>query len=558
LDECTAARTAQTERTGGNMISYISIKDFAIIENVEINFHPGLNIITGETGAGKSIVVEAISLALGSRADTAFVRSGKEKAIIQLAADLEDEEYIITRQISATGKNLCKINGEVVTLSEINTLCKRIADIHGQYDHQSLLNPEYHIRLVDSYHSDEILPAKEKTAALYQAYISAKNKMTSILNDAAEHERQQDFMRFELNEIHQSNLALGEDDALAEQISLLQNSETIYSNLAETYELVCESDFAAIDRLNKSLKLITEISEYSTDLATLSSKFSDVFYKLEDLFQEVRKQRDQVSFSPEELDACLLRMNLIDTLKRKYGGSIESILSYAHNLEEKLNLIENINISLETLKENVIRYEAELKDASSHLSKLRKQSAIHLEEKIQEELKQLNFNDSNLSIHFMDQPQHFTENGFDLVEFLISTNKGEPLKPLSKIASGGEMSRIMLAFKNIIADYDKIPTLIFDEIDSGISGITAAVVGKKMREISANHQIICITHLPQIAAYGHHNYRIAKEILDDMTITTVTPLLENEKIEEIARLLGGINITEITLQNARELIAQSK
>ena len=540
------------------MISYISIKDFAIIENVEINFHPGLNIITGETGAGKSIVVEAISLALGSRADTAFVRSGKEKAIIQLAADLEDEEYIITRQISATGKNLCKINGEVVTLSEINTLCKRIADIHGQYDHQSLLNPEYHIRLVDSYHSDEILPAKEKTAALYQAYISAKNKMTSILNDAAEHERQQDFMRFELNEIHQSNLALGEDDALAEQISLLQNSETIYSNLAETYELVCESDFAAIDRLNKSLKLITEISEYSTDLATLSSKFSDVFYKLEDLFQEVRKQRDQVSFSPEELDACLLRMNLIDTLKRKYGGSIESILSYAHNLEEKLNLIENINISLETLKENVIRYEAELKDASSHLSKLRKQSAIHLEEKIQEELKQLNFNDSNLSIHFMDQPQHFTENGFDLVEFLISTNKGEPLKPLSKIASGGEMSRIMLAFKNIIADYDKIPTLIFDEIDSGISGITAAVVGKKMREISANHQIICITHLPQIAAYGHHNYRIAKEILDDMTITTVTPLLENEKIEEIARLLGGINITEITLQNARELIAQSK
>lgn len=539
------------------MISHIRIQNFAIIKQIDIDFHEGLNIITGETGAGKSIVIEAISLALGSRADTAFVRSGAEKAIVQLAGTYDGEEYVITREVSAAGKNLCKINGEIVTLANLNRLCKKLADIHGQYDHQSLLNPDYHIQLVDLYQKDSIFPAKQKVAEIFARYRDISSQLKHLLADAAENQRQLDFMRFELDEIQKADLSPGEDEALEEQIRLLQNSETIYESLAEAYELTNGEEYAALSGLKKAADRIGAIGEYSREAADIHQQMEEAYYLLEDLCSQVRELRDRVTFSPEELDQAISRMEVLNALKRKYNASLEEIIAYGNELRERLRQVENVDSAKEELAERQKKCEIELKAASQELTKLRKAAARELEANILAELAELNFKDAQLAIEFKESKE-YTDSGTDLVEFLISTNKGEKLKPLSKIASGGEMSRIMLAFKKIVGDYDEIPTMIFDEIDTGISGVTASIVGKKLKQIAQSHQILCITHLPQIAAFGDHNYRIYKESDDTSTYTAVVPLKKEEEVEEIARLLGGINITETTLRSARELIEASK
>lgn len=539
------------------MLSHISIKNFAIIENVEIDFHEGLNIITGETGAGKSIVIQAVSLALGSRADTAFVRSGADKAIVQLAGTHRGEEYVITREVSAAGKNLCKINGEIVTLNHLNLLCRKLADIHGQYDHQSLLNPDYHIKLIDLYKKEEILPAKQEVAAIFHQYRDISNQLKNLLADAAESRRQRDFMAFELAEIQNAELKAGEDEILEEEISLLENSEHIYENLAGAYELSNSEEFSALGNMKKAVDRMGEISEYSKEISDIHQQMSDTYYVFEELCSQIRELRDKTVFSPEELDRSISRLELLNSLKRKYNTSIEGLIAYGRELEEKLSQVENLDAMKEELTSLQKKCEKDLKAACKTLSALRKEASKELEEKILSELSELNFKDAKLSIQFRESPD-FTDNGTDMVEFMISSNKGEKLKPLSKIASGGEMSRIMLAFKKIIGDYDEIPTMIFDEIDTGISGITASIVGKKLKQIAGRHQIICITHLPQIAAFGSYNYRIAKESDESSTYTTVLQLREDEKIQEIARLLGGINITETTLQSAKELIEASR
>lgn len=542
------------------MISHIRIKDFAIIDQVELDFDDGLNIITGETGAGKSIIIEAVSLALGSRADTAFIRSGKDKAIVQMVADLDGEEYVITRELSASGKNVCRINDEVVSLAQLNKLCKKIADVHGQYDHQSLLNPENHLKLIDSYHGKTISPASESVAALYQAYSEIKQELNSLKSGQADTERKRDFMRFELDEIEKTKPYLGEDKELSEKLNLLQNSERIYQNLSGTYDLLYASTPSSLEGLGKSLHLLQEISRFSPAILAFSDELSDAYYKLEDLTGEIRKYRDGIAFSPELLEETIKRLNILDTLKRKYGGSIENVLAYQLKITADLDRIENIDATLDKLNKRLAQAEQSLSDACKVLTGLRKKAAEEIENKINHQLKELNFKDAVFAVKFFDEEtsEKFTANGTDRVEFLITTNKGETPKPLVKIASGGEISRIMLAFKQIIGDLDSIPTMIFDEIDVGISGITASIVGKKLLDLSKHHQIICITHLPQIAAFGDHHYKIDKETEGDITRTIVYPLSQEEKIKEIARLLGGINITEITLKSAEELLSLSK
>lgn len=538
------------------MIDHISIKDFAIIENAEVDFYPGLNIITGETGSGKSIVIEAISLALGARADTAFVRSGCDKAIVQLAGTIDDEEIVITREVSVTGKNLCRLNGELVTLAQLNTYCKKLADIHGQYDHQSLLDPTYHIKLVDLFHKHDISPAKEEVYELYGLYKDTKSKLDALLSSAAENARKRDFTAYEIDEIRSADLRIGEDTELEERISLLQNGEKIYNSLAEAYSIAQDASPSAMDALSHISTLLEEASKYTASLSELSTSFDDLYYQLQDVVSKIREMRDEITFSPEELDECISRAETINKLKKKYGNTIEEILAYADESEKKLYEIDNIDEERAKLEVRLAELHESLNSASERLTALRKDSAAELEQKISSELLELNFIASNLSISFETLPT-FTDDGIDKIEFLISTNTGEALKPLAKIASGGEMSRIMLAFKNIIADYDSIPTLIFDEIDTGISGIAASVVGKKLKEIAGKHQIICITHLPQIAACGSRNYRIFKESNEFTTHTSIEPLTSDETVLEIARLLGGANITETTLESARELIAAS-
>lgn len=539
------------------MIKHISIRNFAIIEKTDIDFHDGLNIITGETGAGKSIMIEAVSLALGSRADTAFVRSGREKATIQMIADYKGTEYIITREISAAGRNLCKVNDEIVTLSHLSMLCKKIADIHGQYDHQSLLNPEYHIRLVDLYKKDIINPAKEEVAALYENYASLRNELKALVTQANKDRREKDFMEYEFRELEAAQLRVGEDDELEDEISLLQNSEKIYDNLSNAYMISCDDEYSVQTALKKVSDLLAETGEFSQELSELSSRMSELYYEFEDACHSIRDCRDRTVFSPEDLDTAIARIEVLNKLKNKHGRSIAELIEYRDELGEKLSRIENSSDIKEKLESKLLECRKALISACNRLSEARKASAAELETKITSELQQLNFNDADFHISF-STADSFSAAGTDIVEFMITTNKGESLKPLSKIASGGEMSRIMLAFKKIIGDYDEIPTMIFDEIDSGISGIAASIVGRKLKEIAQNHQIICITHLPQIAAFGEHNYRIEKKSDDKMTFTTVTPLSQEGKTDEIARLLGGANITDTTLQSARELIASSE
>lgn len=549
------------------MISHISIKDFAIIKELELDLHPGLNIITGETGAGKSIVIEAISMALGSRADTDFIRTGADKASITITADPEgidlsalleeagvpaDDPLIIRREISAGRKSLCRVNGTIVPLSYLGRLCRHLADIHGQYDTQALLNPEGHIDVLDLYGGDSLRSVAAMVKGFYTDMTRTRSALESLQRKLADSERQKDLMRYEVQEIDAAQLQSGEDETLEEEIRLMQNSEDIYQKLSQVYDAVYDSDDSASGRLSTCLSALESISSYSNDLSDAAQQFSDAYYALDDLGRSLRRLRDSVSFSPEELEEKMERLDLIEKMKRKYGGSLDAVFAYREKAEQELSVIENADAQLDDLKSKLKLYSEQYETAAARLSVLRQRAAKLLESEVDKELKELNFADAALSVSI--EPAAAGEKGSDNVEFLICTNKGEAFKPLAKIASGGELSRIMLAMKRIIGDLDAIPTMIFDEIDAGISGATAGVVGEKLRSIAAGRQVVCITHLPQIAALGDHHYRIRKTSDGISTQTTVVPLDPQERVEELARLLSGTVVTESARQQARELL----
>ncbi|MBO4881162.1 MAG: DNA repair protein RecN [Firmicutes bacterium] len=549
------------------MISHISIKDFAIIKDLELDLHPGLNIITGETGAGKSIVIEAVSMALGSRADTDFIRTGAEKASIALTADPgsfdvrdildeggvpADDPLVLRREISAGRKSLCRVNGTIVPLSFLGKLCRHVADIHGQYDTQTLLNPEGHIDVLDLYGDEELRSVSRMVSGFYASLTRTGTALDSLRKKLADSERQKDLMRFELQEIEDSCLQEGEDETLEEEIRLMQNSEDIYQKLSQVYDAVYDSDDSASGRLGACLSALESISSFSKDLSDAAQQFSDAYYALDDLGRDLRRLRDGVSFSPEALNEKMERLDLIDRLKRKYGGSLEAVFAYRDKAQQELQTIENADAELEDLESKLKLYKEQYETAAARLTVLRERTAKTLEQEVDSELADLNFADAALSVSV--EPAPASEKGSDRVEFLIRTNRGESFKPLAKIASGGELSRIMLAMKRIIGDLDNIPCLIFDEIDAGISGATAGVVGEKLRSIAADRQVVCITHLPQIAALGDWHYRIVKQSDDRSTWTTVVPLSDEERVEELARLLSGTTVTDSARMQARELL----
>jgi DNA repair protein RecN (Recombination protein N) len=539
------------------MIQHLLIQNFAIIENTEIEFEDGLNIITGETGSGKSIVIEAVSLALGARADSSFVRSGKDKAVIQLAASLDGQDYVITREISATGKNLCRLNGQLVTLGEISALASRIADIHGQYDNQNLRDPRQHLALVDQYRDAEISPLRAEFDAAYAAYKESRGQLDTLLKSEKESRKQADFYRFELAEIQRVDPSPEEDEELTEQIAILQNSEKIFSAVESAYGPLDENEFNVLSSMGNIQSSLESIRNFSREFAETADIFNDAYYGLQDVAARLAGIRDQISFRPEELDKLISRLDQIDELKKKYGGSIGDVLAYRDRIQQELSQLENFDELRGTLEQETKQRLRALRTSAAALTGARQASAEALGQAIESELHDLNFDSARFEIRISAAPAISAEGG-DEAEILISTNRGEPLKPLIRVASGGEISRIMLAIKNITGTYDKIPTMIFDEIDAGISGITASIVGRKLREISSSHQIICITHLPQIAACGDANYRICKETDANSTYTHVDRLDEEATVDEIARLLGGEIITETTRRSARELISGKK
>ena len=539
------------------MIDRIIIDNFATIEHISFELGSGLNIITGETGAGKSVLVTAVSTVLGDRADTSMVRTGQDRALIQVAGDKNGEEVIITREILASGKSVSKLNGEMVTLGQLRKFCSDWVDIHGQYDNQQILDPENHIRITDRFHSEALSPELDKLAVLYEDYRKAQKEYDDLVKSEAEALRQQDFYRFESDHIESLHLKAGEDADLREQLTIAKNSARISGAVHNAYELLHESDMSVLSSLSRLSDELNSVASYSDKIGALSERTQAAYYDLEDVSSVLRELTDSFSFSDEDLDRISERLADIEDAVRKYHRSVEEIIEYGEELKQKLSVIENFDAEKSRLADIAHRKYVLLEDQAQHVSELRHIIAARLESAMIKELQDLEFANSDFRID-IQRLDEIGPLGFDNVEFLISTNPGEPLMPLTKIASGGEISRIMLAFKHIIGDSDMVGTMIFDEIDTGISGRTALVVGRKMSEIAEHHQIIAITHLPQIAAYGNDNYLISKSIIDSKSHTGIEHLDAEGKVRMVATLFSGSADSESALDAARELIASTQ
>lgn len=560
------------------MLTHIYIKNFAIIKEIDIDLNDCLNIISGETGTGKSIVIQAVNMALGGRGNTALIADGQEKALVQLVFALDadergllfsipsyaayaegDSEYtelVVSRELNRSGKSLARINGEIVTLSFLSGLTQHLVDIHGQYDNQTFLDPDRHMDILDSFGGVKLASLKAELSAVYDEYQSVRGKLLKIRSGHAEFLRKQDFMRYEVNEIDAAQLRPDEDTELQERLQLLQNSEKIFSALSESYEILSSSE------LGRCGMLIEEISGFSAEYATFSSALNDSIYALEDICEDIRRARDSVSFAPDEIDSVISRLNMIDMLKKKYGGTIAAVLDYRTRCLKELERFESIEDIERELTQSLSSLKKQILSISEGLGALRREAAKQLSLDMTAELSELNFAsaqfavDINTAVNSEGMPV-ISASGTDRVEFLFNANKGGSLKPLSDVASGGEISRIALAFKHLTNSSESVSTLVFDEIDTGISGVTASVVGRKLHEIAQKHQVLCITHLPQIAACGDHQYLIAKDDSDERSYTTITKLSEEGRVREIARLLGGTNITQTTLASASELLGYS-
>ena len=540
------------------MIDRIIIDNFATIEHLSFDPGAGFNVITGETGAGKSVLVTAVSTVLGGRADTSMVRTGADRAFIQIAGTKAGGDVIISREIMAGGKSVSKLNGEMVTLGQIRDVCSDWVDIHGQYDNQQILDPENHIHITDRFHAEATAPELEKLKVLYEEYRAAKKEYDDLLREEAGALQQQDFYRFEHDYISGLDLKPGEDDELRERLNMMKNSAKIYEAIRSSYDVLSGSEYgqeaSVLSVLGHVTSELSGISGYSDQISEMSSQASEAYYALDDIASRLRDMAASLDFSEADMDAVSERLAVIEDAKRKYKKDIDGIIGYREELASKLGMIENFDHEKARLRETADKKHEALKDQAEHVSELRHVIASKLESAMIRELADLEFANSEFRID-IQKLDEIGPLGFDKVEFLISTNPGEPLMPLTRIASGGEISRIMLAFKHIIGESDSVETMIFDEIDTGISGHTALVVGSKLSEISGHRQILSITHLPQIAACADDNFLISTSVESDKSYTDIEHLDEDGKVRMIATLFSGSADSGNAIEAARELIA---
>ncbi len=538
------------------MIDRIIIDNFATIEHLSFDLGDKLNVITGETGAGKSVLVTAVSTVLGDRADTSLVRSGQDKAFIQIAGSKNDEDVIISREILASGKSISKLNGEMITLGQLREFCADWVDIHGQYDNQQILDPDNHISITDRFHSESIAPELDKLSNLYYDYKSSQKEYEDLLKAEATATQQQDYYNYEFNYIESLALNPGEDEELKEKLILIKNSAAIYSAVHSSYESLYGMDDSILSGLGKISNELSSVESYSESIGALASETNEAYYNLQDIAERLRNIESSLSFSEADMDAISERLSVIEDAKRKYNKSIDEILEYRDELSSKLEMILNFDSEKNRLADIAHKKRTALEEQAAHVSEIRHIIAANLQSAMERELADLDFANSEFAID-IKRSDEIGPLGFDKLEFLISTNPGEPLMPLAKIASGGEISRIMLAFKHIIGESDSVETMIFDEIDTGISGKTALVVGKKLSEIADHRQIISVTHLPQIAAYGDDNYLITKSIDSSKAFTDIEHLDAEAKVHMIATLFSGSDDSSNALEAARELISGS-
>ncbi len=547
------------------MLLNLHIKNMALIDEIEIDFSDHLNILTGETGAGKSIIIGSIMLALGGKTPKDFVRKDAPFGLVELLFSVEDEEtrnklkelevpeiedgeLILSRKVIGS-RSVSKVNGETITLTKVREIAALLLDLHAQHEHQSLLVPGNHIRLLDRYGQEKLAQDKEEVAACYKEYALLRKELDANTLEEEEKKRQLDLLAFEFQEIEDAALQENEDERLEEDYKKAANGRNIIESLSDAHRFAEEEAGQAVDR---ALREMMGVSEYDGELASLTDALATISDLLTDFSRGTRDYLEEHTFSEEEFRQLEDRLNTVNHLKAKYGKSISDVLEYQKDLAERLERLEHQEAYVKQLQDKLKEIETRLQQASERLTQQRKQIAAMLCDNITKALVDLNFLDVRFDMVF-EPLDHYTENGVDHAYFIISTNVGEDMKPLWQVASGGELSRIMLAMKSCLADVDRIETLIFDEIDVGISGRTAQMVAEKIRGIARNHQVICITHLPQIAAMADQHYLIEKQVVADKTVTNIYQLDRDKQIEELARLIGGVEITDTVLQSAKEM-----
>lgn len=564
------------------MFVELTIRNFAIIPSLTVSFQQGLHVLTGETGAGKSIIMDAVSLLIGGRASVDYIRHGESKAEIEglfelenthpifpllheLGIEVEEEDLLILqRDISVQGKSVCRINGKLVTLTILREIGQLLVDIHGQHEHQSLLHDEKHLSLLDEYGSDMIRSTKEEYGALFRQYKGIKQDIKELTEGEQQLAQRLDLLRFQRDEIASAELEFNEDEQLNQERNKRTHAQKLFSGVEESYRAI-HDDGRAMDALNVVMKHLDELSGIDEDLKPTASLIETIYYQVEDMAHELGRYRDQLEFDPDQLTKIETRLMQIDQLKRKYGSSVQDILEYSSKIEDELDAIENKEERIEELVQKQQAIISELVLKAQHLTDLRTQVAQQLIQEIKTELRGLYMDKTEIDIHLSsftagEKVEHegsqrtIREDGWDDIYFLLSPNPGEPLKRLSKIASGGELSRLMLALKSVFSKIEPITTLIFDEVDTGVSGRVAQAMAEKLYAISRDQQVLCITHQAQVAAMSDEHYRIVKEMTDYETITQIIPLKATEKSDELARMMSGSEVTGATKRHADELL----
>lgn len=556
------------------MIKELYMRNCALIEELRVDFGSKLNILTGETGSGKSIVLEGLSLCLGGKYDRSFLRKGCDKGLVELliytdnkkVEDLLDEysipysdnELHVSRSIFEDGKSTTKLNGRTIRLADLRTIMMAIVDIHSQHQNQALYNKDVHLEFLDLYGKDALKDSMSKYSACYEKYIEVKTKINELNDNMSEREleREVDLLKYQIDEIEKANLDVDEYEILKVKYKKLSNQDKINTAILTSYDILRSGDLGVEDRIGKSLAALGPVADYDIVLEDFVEVLENIMYQLEDLDASIRSYIDKNEYNPQLLEEIQVRMDFINTMKRKYGDRIEDILDYKLEMKKRLYNIENREERRQALLKEKRIIEEDLEVIGGELTEQRMKVANLLEESLLKELGSLNMKNTKFKVIF--NKVGYTSSGCDDVEFYVSFNLGENLNPLNKVASGGEMSRFMLAFKKILSDVDKIETMIFDEIDTGISGRAAQVVGEKLAEMSKYKQLICITHLPQIAAFADDHYYIEKNVENERTFTSISNLDYEDREKEIARLISGKIITEKTLEHSHEMIELAK
>lgn len=536
------------------MVTTLHIKNVGIIDDLSIDLNNGFNVLTGETGAGKTLIIGSLAILAGGRFSKEMIRNGEEFSYVEANFYCPNNEVavdgniIVSREIHLNGRNSCKINGRLITVNELKEFMSKIIDIHGQHDSQLILNPMQHIIYLDKFIGKELNESVCEYIKKLEEYNKLKQELKNTYGEDQEKERRLDLLRYQYNEIEQAKLKQNEEEELQNKHKMMQNAEKLKDNLFEIDTNLNENAIIAISNSIRSLEKIQDCGkEYSEKLSILKNSY----YDIQELARDLSYMREEVDFDENERNQIENRLDLIFSLKRKYGNTITEILEFRNKIENEINKIENLDEYHNKIKIQIKNLEQELFKIANQMSNVRTKYAETLSKKINQELKDLEMPNAKFEIK-INKTERFCENGIDEVEFMICTNVGEGLKPLTKIASGGEMARIMLAIKNVLADVDEVSTLVFDEIDTGISGKASKAVAEKMKSIAELHQVVCITHLPSIAARGDYNYYISKQTKENKTYTSIKLLNEDETIEEIARISSG-EVTEIAKAHAKEL-----